>query len=290
MKSLSQVLENSPNLSPEKTISTSLIRQHGLTAADGTTSITPSTLDSLRFLAETTKRGDLLSDESLKELLLQHFGSRLAITEVVDHRYHGPNGYEPTRLGFRIVLDGLADDEMKFYDALEFFNRPATAEFIAGQIARLRVSMPRRAEENMDIELLVDVMVDDCREYPADIIAHVAKQWRLENRFFPIPKDFRAKLEQSMAFRRAIWNCFQEKRDPMLAAKSEAKRLAADHRLGMHYRELAKKEWLRCHWDWYVGDAEHMVRLSREQNRTQQTDEWKVEYERRMAEREAVVS
>ena len=246
--------------------------------------IVPSILESLRFLAEATKRGELLSDESLKELLRQHFGSRLVITEVVDHRYSGPNGYEPTRLGFRIDLDGLTDQEMKFYDAMEFFNRPATPEFIAGQIARLRVSMPRRAEENMDIELLVDVMVDDCREYPADVIAHVAKQWRLENRFFPIPKDFRAKLEQAMAFRRAIWECFQEKRNPLLAAKSEAKRIEADPRLQEHWKVLPRDQWLQIHYEWWVADAERMVALNNEHGRVNQADEWQVELERRRQE------
>jgi len=219
-------------------------------------------------------------------LLQQHFGSRLAITEVVDHRYFGPKGYEPTRLGITVDLDGVADDEMKFYDALEFFNRPAPPEVIAGQIARLRVSMPRRAEENMDIELLVDVMVDDCRGFPADVIAHVAKQWRLENRFFPIPKDFRAKLDEAVAFRRAVWNCFQEKRNPLLARKAEAKRISADPRLQDHWKALLRAQWLPQHYEWWIDDAAHMVDLSRKHGRTGQADEWQVEYERRIRERD----
>jgi len=112
---------------------------------------------------------------------------------------------------------------MKFYDGLEYFNRPAKPEFMAGQIARLRVSIPRRAEDNQDIELLVDVMVEDCREYSADVIRYVVQNWRLHNRFFPIPKDFRQKLDEAMAFRRAILAVLSGKTEPDVIGASRSK-------------------------------------------------------------------
>ena len=38
--------------------------------------------------------------------------------------------------------------------------------------------------------------------------------------------------------------------------------------------ELDKKDWLNCHWLWYVEDAEHMAQLSRDNARLTQADEW----------------
>jgi hypothetical protein len=40
----------------------------------------------------------------------------------------------------------------------------------------------------------------------------------------------------------------------------------------MNFRELPKKDWLPCHWDWYVGDAEHMAKLNRDNGRLTQGD------------------
>jgi hypothetical protein len=191
------------------------------------------------------------------------------------HSYGGAHGYEDRVDGFDITLDGLADEEMKFYDALEFFNRPASPQFIAGQIARLRVSMPRRAEENTDIEMLVDVMVEDCRNYPADVIGHVTQAWRLENRYFPMPKEFRIKLDQAMGFRKAVWSCFQEKRNPLLAKKAETKQIAADPRLGVHWRDLPKENWMRQHFAWAIGECENMLKLAEANSASMDPEFWK---------------
>ena len=96
-----------------------------------------------------------------------------------------------------------------------------------------------------------------------------------------VPKS----LEGSVSFRRAIRRCFEEARNPLLSGRAEAGRIAADPRLAMSFRELNRKDWLPCHWDWYVGDAEHMAQLNRNNGRLTQADEWQAIFEKRQNER-----
>jgi hypothetical protein len=53
----------------------------------------------------------------------------------------------------------------------------------------------------------------------------------------------------------------------------------------MHFKDLPKEQWLPMHYDWWVGEAEKMVALSRERGRMTQADEWQVIAEKRQAER-----
>ena len=91
-------------------------------------------------------------------------------------------------------------------------------------------------------------------------------------KWFPLVSELCAEMESLVAFRRAVRTAFEEARNPLLVGKAEAKRIAADPRLGMSFRELDKKDWLNCHWLWYVEDAEHMAQLSRDNARLTQAD------------------
>lgn len=234
-------------------------------------------LGKLQSIAQSVQQGRLMDDQELKASLEQHFGSRLAIRESVK-RVYGDHGYDEIFDGFIIELDQLANEEMRIYDALQFFNRCASIEVLAGEMAKLRVSMPRRAEENTDIELLIDVMVEDCCKYPADVVKSVSQRWRLENRFFPTPKAFRAKLEEAVAFRRAIWNCLQEKRNPMLPS-AQKKRLEDENK--KDWKQIPRSQWDPSMWAAWIADAEGMLKLAQENPVFLNPDEWQKEVENR---------
>lgn len=151
----------------------------------------------------------------------------------------------------------------------------------------MRMTLLRTAEKNLGIEVLIDTLIDLCREYPGDIIAGVAREWMKTRRFFPIPRECIVACEEAVAFRRALMRRFEEARNPLLAGKAEARRISADSRLGMHYKELPRRDWLPCHYEWWIGDAEKMVALTKEHGRMTQADEWQIELDRRNAEREA---
>jgi hypothetical protein len=163
--------------------------------------------------------------------------------------------------------------------------RPARPEQIAACFARMRITLLRTTEDNLDIEVLIDTMIDLCRNYPADILITVARDWMKTHKFFPIPREFIAHVECEITFRKALLRAFEGVRNPLLAEKAAAKRVPADPRLNMSFRELPKKDWLPCHWDWYLGDAEHMAKLNRDNGRQTQADEWQAISDKRQQER-----
>ena len=57
-----------------------------------------------------------------------------------------------------------------------------------------------------------------------------------------------------------------------------------DPRAQMHFKSLPRKDWLPVHYEDWVGDAERMITLMREQKRETDADAWQVEYERRTTE------
>lgn len=170
-------------------------------------------LDNLRNIALSINKGQLLDNQTLQTLLEQHFGSRLAIKKKREHVY-GKNGYDCIERGFGILLDHLSDDEMKIFDAIDFFNKPSDPVKVAGCLTRMRVSMIRRNESDEDIEILIDTLTDLGRKYPYDIVNHVTKYWLAEKKFFPIPSEFIAECEKLVEFRRAVQKCFEKTGSP----------------------------------------------------------------------------
>ena len=200
--------------------------------------------------------------------------------------YGEQGGYDEANDGWEVELSGMEDGEMRFFDALEFFNKPATPTFIAGQIGRLRVTMPRRAEDNGDIEVLIDTMVDDFKDYPADIIAHVAKKWRSEERFFPLIREFKQKLDDLVAFRVAVLRGMENARNPLLAAKKQ-KQIANDPRMKIYWMDLPKKDWMDCHWNAALEEAKSMLKLARENPSILNLELWENEVKKLQSEYEA---
>jgi hypothetical protein len=241
-------------------------------------------LGKLRNIAQNVSGGRLMDDQELEMSLAQHFGSRLECKKKLDHSYGADGGYNSKVIGNEATVDRLDDCEMKLFDAIEFLNRPASPQFVAGKLAQLRAVMARASESQSDIEIVIATYTDHIRGYPADIVAYAIDRCIHTKKWFPLVSELCREMEDLVSFRRAILRCFEGARNPLLARKAEAKRIAADPRLEMSHRELEKKHWLNCHWRWYVEDAEHMAQLNRDNGRMTQADEWQVIAEKRQAE------
>lgn len=198
-------------------------------------------------------------------LLVRLLGSsRFASNAKVKHVYGDTSGYAAEIGGYEITLDTLHDSEMKLFDGLEFINRPALPEFVAKQIGRLQAVMARRAESNADLAVVLDTYAEHLEKYPPDVVATVC--WRvIENKkWLPLVSELVAECEQLMLFRRAVWDCFQEKRSPVLANKVASKRIEADPRLHQNWKDLPKSKWLKQHFDWAICECRDMLTLARQ--------------------------
>ncbi len=163
----------------------------------------------------------------------------------------------------QVSIDGLGDADMKLFDAIDFLNRPASPQFVTGKLAQSRTAMARASESQNDIEIVIATYAEHIRQYPQDIVAYVIDRCIHTRKWFPLILELCAEMEGLASFRRAVRTAFEEARNPLLAGRVDVKRIAADPRLQMNFRELEKKDWLPIHWRWYIEDAEHMAQLSR---------------------------
>jgi hypothetical protein len=275
MRQLSEVLENTAltALPDDRKQST---QQLGLTSAAGKM-MSPQTQEEIRSVGLQAKAGRLVTDGSLEALLRQHFGSRLTLRA----KTRLTADYDVINEGHIVEINGLGDEEMRLFDMIDYLNKPSDPVLAAGQIARLRITMPRRDEENQDIELLIDTLVDDCREYPPDILQAECQRWRREERWFPSPKDFRRRLDAAVSLRRAIRAAFENARNPLLAYK-EPEKIAAP----ISRQDKPKESWSAKDWDDHIEDAQGMIRLAKENPSVIDVAGWEEELKRRQQQRE----
>jgi hypothetical protein len=151
----------------------------------------------------------------LQMLLEQHFGSRLAVKKLIEPIYEKDGGYDERFKGYQISLDRLDDSEMKFFDALDFYNKRASFEYITGKIAKLRIVMARRNESNQDIEMLCAAYVEHLQKYPPDVVSHVIENVIQTKKFFPLVSELIPALEELTALRKGVIKEFERVRSPL---------------------------------------------------------------------------
>ena len=146
----------------------------------------------------------------------QHFGpSRFTTKEKIKHLY-GPNGYDYEVEGYDLALDALADCEMNIFEAIDFFNRPATYDFVAKQVGILKSVMASRNQTSEDMTVLVDVYAGMLEQYPPDAIASVVREIIETEKWMPTVSEIKKKLDKVVQYRTSILRLFQQKRQETL--------------------------------------------------------------------------
>lgn len=145
-------------------------------------------------------------------MLEQHFGpQRFCAKEKIRHVY-GPDGYDCVSEGWLTTLDGLADSEMKLFDALDFLNRPAEIGFVAGKMAQLRAVMARANESANDIQLVIATFAEHLEKFPPDIVAYVIDKTISTKKWFPLVSELIAECDKLVSLRKNIMKAFENSR------------------------------------------------------------------------------
>lgn len=254
----------------------------GLTTIDGPTTI--QILPALRVMGRQMEAGKPISDRDLQALLLQHFGlSRLKIKEKTTIAYSEPQnngGCDFISNGFEISLDRLGDDELAIYDALQFFSQPADVIFVARHMGMLRVSMARKNESEEDITILIGLYADILQGYPRDIVSGITKEWIATKKWFPLASELREACDSAVRFRKTMMDALETCRNPLLAAKAQAKRIARAE-AATDWKNTPREKWDTHMWNAYVSDAEAMHKLALDNPQFMDAAGWVVEIERR---------
>ena len=211
-------------------------------------------------------------------LLVQHFGQqRLGVKPLTEHRY-SENGYECTIVGYQISFSGLENQELKILDALEFFNRRATPEFLARKLAQLREVMARTNESNQDISLLIETYSEHLEQYPPDVVAYVIDKAIATKKWFPLVSELRSEMESLVRFRKTILDAFAASRNPMIEQKP-VQAIEADPRLSIHWKQLSKSEWLPQHFEWAIEEVSDMLELAKQNPNYLNVSMWEITLE-----------
>ena len=137
---------------------------------------------------------------------------------------------------------------------------PAPVDMIVRELTAMSLGMARRKDQEADYRGLLMVYARDLGEYPEDVISSCCEHLRREQKFFPTISEMRNACEKQIEFRRALAN-------EINALMSGKKRLGPpDPRAQMHFKSLPRKDWLPVHYEDWVGDAERMITLMREQS------------------------
>lgn len=225
----------------------------------------------LRALAAGLKAGQTVNDATLKALLTQHFGQRLDIRPRYSYGSGDVQAYEC--LGYDVDPITLDPQDHGIVEAIEFLNRPSKTEYIAGKLARMRVMMARRNESDKDLEILMDTMMELLKGYPADAIAYAADRWMRTEKFFPLPKEFLALLDECVMLRRAVLIAMRGK--PVAIAKPVERK---------EWKEVKKTDWDAGHWQAYIMAAEAMHDLATKNPTMFNAEEWEKEVAKRKEE------
>ncbi len=173
-------------------------------------------LEKLRNIALNVSKGRLMADRELRTLLEQHFGPRIAIKRKYSPIYGKDGGYDEEFKGYEIALDNLFDSEMKLFDAVDYYNKPADHVFIAGKVAKMRLVLARRNESPEDIELLCASYMDYLAKYPTDVVNYVVEETIITKKFFPLVSEIVSRCDELVNFRKSIQRSFERCRSPLL--------------------------------------------------------------------------
>src|ERR1700704_1467347 len=152
-------------------------------------------LGKLRNIAQSVSKGSLMDDRELEMSLAQHFGSRLVCKKKYERVYGADHGYDEKVSGNDVTDENFADAEMKLFDAIDFLNKPASPQFVAGKLAQLRAVMARASESQNDIEIVIATYAEHIRQYPQDIVAYVIDRCIHTRKWFPLISELCAEME-----------------------------------------------------------------------------------------------
>lgn len=220
-----------------------------------------------------------MNDQALHRLLKQHCGSLLDMQQKTKIKYSEVGDCDFEELGWDVVSNEPPPAEI--FDIMEYFNRPASPDFVAANLSRLRITLIRRAESESDMELLIDTLYGLIKGYPADLIALAANRWLREERFFPLPKEFCDFIEARVAFRRAVLDGL--KAGPKALPPPPPPMAEAD------WRDLPRLRWDAACWAAYVAEARGMVKLAEENPGSLDLEGWLAEVNKREAEWSAAI-
>jgi hypothetical protein len=92
-------------------------------------------------------------------------------------------------------------DLCEAYATLQQLCTPASPEFCAQEVGKLRVVMKHTKQQQDDIQLLVAAFTEELAAYPPDVVRHACHTWKCNNIWFPAWSELKAICDEAMLMR-----------------------------------------------------------------------------------------
>lgn len=87
---------------------------------------------------------------------------------------------------------------------IELLSAPATPEYCAEELARLKLMVKERPQATEDMVLQIAVMAEELSCYPSDVVRDTCRTWAATNKFFPAWAELHAMAEERVLKRRCL--------------------------------------------------------------------------------------
>lgn len=149
---------------------------------------------------------------------------RSALQETVREYLDPAYGYDFEVVAYTIGAELMPRDQMLAVRIVEGACAPANPKVIASEVARLRASTKARSEANDDLAMTFQVLVEECEEYPADVVVWALRSWARREIFFPSLAELRDELQRKSRRRLRLLDALRYGPDDGVAAARQAER------------------------------------------------------------------
>lgn len=127
-----------------------------------------------------------------------------ALRERVVDRTTQAYGFDCEFVGYALDRKIQEDDRIATLARAEAALRPAPAEVVKSELARLKVTTKARAEAAEDLALTMAAYAEYLREYPADVVRDALRWWARNEKWWPAWAELKDLLERRVKRRRAL--------------------------------------------------------------------------------------
>jgi hypothetical protein len=134
------------------------------------------------------------TDKTVRSLLAPYLGS--CFEEIVSSEFDVR--------GYRLVRE-VDDRERAAMCALILpFVATANGQVVRGELARLRSSVVTRNQDEDEVTMRLQVLGEECEEWPADVVRAALRGWARREKFFPCLAELREELQRHGSARRSL--------------------------------------------------------------------------------------
>lgn len=134
-------------------------------------------------------------------LLPPHVTSQLDTTWETNNTGYGWDGYVSS---YELTGPISEEDRVAALRQVEQWLQPAPPQLILAELTRVRALTISRDQSTADLELVAAAYADELREYPADAVREVMREWPRTHRFWPTLCELVERLEHLVTPRKAL--------------------------------------------------------------------------------------